>query len=129
MKSCCTNPPKGLLEKILKCIHKEQRFLVCRRIIFCSATLTGSMIAFIPTFKMLVLNVNQSGFLHFFSLTFSDFSTITTYWQSFAMILLETLPAVSLAIFLAILLIFLQSIRSLTKNIKIINQTNSLIIN
>jgi hypothetical protein len=51
---------------------------------------------------------------------FSDFSSVAAYWQSFAMILLETLPAISLALFLAIILVFLQSIKSLTKDIKII---------
>lgn len=113
-------PPKGLLENILKRIRKEERLLVLRRVIIFSITLTGSAFGFLPTFKMLLSDFSQSGFLRFFSLIFSDFSVVITYWQNFAIILLETLPAVSLALFLAVLLAFLQSIKSLTRDVKII---------
>jgi len=113
-------PPIGLYEKIIKCIHREQRNLVLRRIALFSTTLIASMFGFFPASNMLLTDLNQSGFLHFLSLTFSDFSTVTTYWQSFTMILLESLPALSLAFFLAVLLTFLQSIKSLTRDVKTI---------
>ena len=117
------NPPKGLLENIIKRIHYEERVLVLRRVVLFSTTLLASLVAFIPTFRLLVSDFSQSGFLRFFSLMFSDFSTVTTYWQSFTMVLLETLPFASLALFLAVLLTFLQSIKSLTKNVKTIIRT------
>jgi hypothetical protein len=117
-------PPFGLLEKVLKRIRKEERLLVFRRTSIFSITLIGSFIGFIPALKMLLSDVGRSGFLNFFSLTFSDFSLVTAHWQSFSMILLETLPVVSLALFLALLLVFLQSAKSLTKNIKIIKSNN-----
>jgi ABC-type multidrug transport system fused ATPase/permease subunit len=115
-----------LLERILKRIHKEERLLVLRRTIIFSIMLAGSLLAIVPTFKILLSDFSQSGFINFFSLIFSDFSSVATYWQTFVMILLETLPVVSLALFLAVLLIFLQSIKSLTKNIKIIKSHYSL---
>lgn len=118
------NPPRGLLEKTLKRIHKKERHLISRRIIIFSITLAGSLLLFIPSLKILLSDFSQSGFLNFSSLIFSDFPSVATYWQSFAMILLETLPAVSLALFLAILLTFLESIKVLTKNIKIIRSHN-----
>ena len=113
-------PPIGLFEKIIKRIHREERLLILRRVILFSITLIGSLIGFFPALNMLLSDFNQSGFLRFFSLAFSDFSTVTTYWQSFAMILLETLPAISLALFLAVLVTFLQSIKSLSKDVKTI---------
>jgi len=116
--------PTGLLEKILKRIHREERLLVFRKIIIFSATLGLSLLCFVPSLKMLLSDFSQSGFFNFFSLMFSDYSSIATYWQSFAMILLESLPAVSLAIFLAILLTLLQSIKSLIKNVKIIKTSH-----
>lgn len=122
-------PPNGLLEKILKRIHKEERLLVLRRTIIFSVLFVGSLAGFIPSLKMLLADFDQSGFLNFFSLIFSDFPTVATYWKSFAMILLESLPTVSLALFLAIMLTFLQSIKSLTKNIKIIRNSVSLVVN
>lgn len=121
-------PPKELLEKVLKRVHKEQRIFVIRKIVIFSTTLTLSLLAFIPSFNILISDFNKSGFLNFFSLAFSDFSAVAIYWKSFTMILLETLPTLSLALFLAVLLTFLQSIKSLTKNIKIISNTNNLII-
>lgn len=122
MTNRTVNLPKGLLEKILKRIHREERILFLKRTIFSSITLIGSAAAFLPTFKMLASGFEQSGFLHFFSLIFSDFSAVMSYWQSFALILLETLPFISLTLFLAVLLILLQSIKSLTKDIKIISR-------
>jgi len=121
-------PPKGLLERILKRIHKEERFLVLRKVIIFSVMLIGSLVGFVPSLKMLLSDFGSSGFVNFFSLIFSDFSVITTYWRSFAMILLETLPALSLALFLAVLLIILQSMKSLIKNLKII-KSHSLVVN
>jgi len=122
-------PPRGLLEKILKRIHREERLLVFRRIIIFSTILIGSLLGFVPSIKILLSDFNQSGFLNFSSLIFSDFSLMTKYWQSFAMILLETLPAVSLALFLAVLLIFLGSVKFLIKNIKIITNNSRLATN
>jgi hypothetical protein len=45
------------------------------------------------------------------------------------MILLETLPAASLALFLAVLLTLLQSTKSLIKNIKIMQNNSRLATN
>jgi len=121
-------PPKGLLKRILKRIHKEERLLAFRKVIIFSIMLTGSLVGFVPSLKMLLSDLGSSGFDSFFSLIVSDFSAVVTYWQSFTMILLETLPALSLALFLAVLLILLQSIKSLTKNLKIIKSYN-LVVN
>jgi len=113
-------PPAGLLQKIMKRIHREERILVLRRVIIFSTTLLASAIGLFPAFNMLASDFSQSGFFRFLSLTFSDFSVVTAYWQSFAMILLQSLPALSLALFLAIILTFLQSIKSLTKDVKLL---------
>ena len=112
-------PPNGLLEKILNRIHHEERILVLRKIIVFSVTLTGSLAGLVPAFRVLLSDFGRSGFLRFFSLIFSDFSAVAAYWQNFVLILLESLPILSLAVFLAVLIIFLQSIRALTKNVKI----------
>lgn len=111
--------PIGLFEKIMHRIHREERVLVLRRVIIFSTTLVVSLVAFFPAFGMLMTDFSQSGFLNFFSLAFSDSSTVMKYWQSFGMTLLEALPALSLALVLAILLTFLQSIKSLTKYAKL----------
>jgi hypothetical protein len=121
-------PSQGLFKKIMKRIHREERFLAIRKNIFFSITFVISTGSFIPAFKMLLSDFSESGFLSFFSLIFSDFSIISVYWKNFALILLETLPVFSIAVFLVILLVFLQSLKSLSKNIKIINR-NQLAVN
>ena len=119
MENFYIEPPIGLFEKIINRIHKEERVLVLRRVVLFSTTLLISLVAFFPAFSMLMADFSHSGFLNFFSLAFSDSSTVMKYWQSFTMTLLEAIPALSLALFLAILLTFLQSIKSLTKYAKL----------
>jgi ABC-type spermidine/putrescine transport system permease subunit I len=115
--------PEGLLDKILARIHGEKRLLgVKRRLAVFSIGAAGSAAAFIPVFKMAQLEISNSGFLQFFSLLFSDFGAVAVYWHSFTLSLLETLPAMSLAVFLAITLLFLESLKFLAKDIKSFNQ-------
>lgn len=127
MEELNIQPPKDLLEKVLKRVHKEQRFFFFKRIAIISTTLIISIIALIPSLNMVISDLNQSGFNSFISLLFSDFSTVIVYWKSFTIILLETIPALSLALFLTVLLTLLQSIKSLTKNIKTISGINHLL--
>lgn len=127
MEELNIQPPKDLLEKVLKRVHKEQRFFFFKRIAVISTTLIISIIALIPSLNMVISDLNQSGFNSFISLLFSDFSTVIVYWKSFTIILLETIPALSLALFLTVLLTLLQSIKSLTKNIKTISGINHLL--
>ena len=122
------NPPKGLLEKILKHIHRQERILVVRRIIIFSVMLLASLFELAPSFKTLLFDFNKSGFMSFLSLAFTDFSSIIAHWQSFAMILLETVPAISIVLFLAVLLIFLESLRYLVKNVRVISLNNKPLI-
>ena len=111
-------PPTGLYEKIMTRIHHKERVLVLRRVIIFSTTLIISLVSFFPVVSMLMSDLNQSGFIQFSSLIFSDTSSVMPYWRSFMMTLLETLPALSLALFLAVLVTFLQSVKSLTKDVK-----------
>ena len=112
-------PPAGLFEKIMWRIQEERRLLVLkRRIAIFSAGLVGSVAAFVPVFRMVQTEIIDSGFWQFFSLVFSDFKIVTTYWQSFAMSLLERFPAISLVLFLACLLVFAELLRFLLRDIK-----------
>lgn len=113
-------PPIGLLEKIMTRIHKEERIFIIKKLVVMSVIFIISMLGFVPSLQMLLTEASNSGFINFSSLLFSDFSTVTRYWQSFTMILLETLPATSLALFLTILFILCRSAVSLTKNVKTI---------
>lgn len=114
-------PPDGLFNKVIDRIQKERRFLIIKWQLFIfSIGAICSAIAFIPAFQMVKTGFTESGFIQFFSLLFSDFKIVVAYWQNFIFSLLETLPVMSLVILLVVVLVFLESLRFLTRDIKII---------
>jgi ABC-type spermidine/putrescine transport system permease subunit I len=126
-----TNPEPSpeLFLKVMKRIRREERILAFKKITFLSVLLVASGIALVPSVKMLVQEIESSGFIQFASLAFSDFGIVEAYWQSFALTILQTIPALSLALCLAVLLTFLQSIKGLSKNIKTVSNIKHLAIN
>jgi hypothetical protein len=129
MDTINSEPSPELFIKIMKRIRREERFLAFKKIGALSTILALSLIAFIPAIKMLAQELESSGFIQFASLLFSDFEIVKSYWQSFSLTLLETLPALSLILCLVILLTFLQSVKALSKNIKAVSNINHLLIN
>jgi hypothetical protein len=121
-------PRESLLEKIISRIHHEQRVLDVRnKILIFSLMLVFSITALVSVARLLLSDFVDSGFVQFFSLLFSDFSDISLYWRSFVLALLETLPALSLVSFFSLLLLFLQSLKSLIVNVRIIKNNKPLI--
>jgi hypothetical protein len=101
--------PHGLLEHILAHIHaKERHSAIIRSVIF-GLGLIASLAAFVPALQWVQSSLAESGFLDYFGLLFSDTGAILATGKSFALILLESLPVFSLALFLAIVLAFLES--------------------
>lgn len=111
--------PIGLLEKILNRLTRERKLSAKRRLFVFSFSLLASLIALIPAWQFVWSGFAQSGFFQFFSLLFSDAAIVLTYWQNYALSLLETFPVSRLIIFLAITFIFLESLKLLAENIKI----------
>jgi hypothetical protein len=110
-----------LFEKIICRIQKEKRMLnLKRRLAFFSVGLLGSITAFIPTFHLVQHGLAESGFIKFFSLLFSDIRTVMSYWQNFVFALLESLPIVSIAALLATIFVFLESVKFLVQDIRVI---------
>jgi hypothetical protein len=119
--SCVKPPqaPEGLFAKVMSRIQQEKQYrMLQRRIIIFSFGLVASVGAIIPVFKAVQAGFAESGFWRFFSLLFSDFEVVTTYWQSFALSLLETLPVMSLIMLSAAILVFFGLLRFLTRDIK-----------
>jgi len=114
-------PAEGLFEKITQRIRKEQRLLIIkRRLALFSIGVVGSAAAFIPVFRMVQSGFTESGFTEFFSLIFSDLGPVTAHWQNFVLALLESLPVMSIAAFLGIIFIFIESLKFLTRDIKVV---------
>ncbi len=114
-----SEPTAGLFDEILARIRREQRLRAAkRRMTIFSIGALGSIAAFVPVLRMTQSAFSASGFTGFFSLFFSDFEIITAYWQNFFFALLESFPAMSVVAFLGVILVFIQSLRFLTKDVK-----------
>lgn len=115
-------PKSGLLEEVCSNIHKKERSFYVKRIILFSVILFVCAFVFVPTLKMLVTDIKASGFLYFVYLLFSDTSIIVSYWKSFVMALAESLPAISLAFFLFLVLGIMQSVKYLVRDINYVSK-------
>lgn len=117
--SASSEPSPNLVGKVIQRIRSEQRLAASKwRVALFAVSLLASAVAFIPAFRMMQSGFTESGFMQFFSLLFTDFSIVMTYWKSFGLTLLETLPVVSLSVFFTIVLVFLESFVQLVKNTK-----------
>lgn len=110
-----------LSQRIIKRIEEENKFLAFKRkFYFCFLAMTGSIVLFAQAIKWTVSRAAESGFADFFSLIFSDFRVLASYWQSYIMSLMETLPVLDFVLMAAAILLFLLSVRFFLKNIKFI---------
>lgn len=114
------NPSPKLYLKIMKRLRQEERILAGKKIILFSIIFASSSAGLISVGKMLALQLQTSGFVYFVSLIFSDFEIVKAYWQNLLMAILEAMPTMSIALCLATLLIALQSVKFISKNIKTI---------
>lgn len=122
-------PPAGLLAGILAKVEREQQKAFVRRkrhFFFTSLTLLVSAISLVQIFQMVQAGFSESGFFNFFSLLFSDFSVVVSYWDNFIISLLETLPVIKLTLLFAVILIFLEMLKLFAKDFKFISQSKQL---
>ncbi|MDD5043163.1 MAG: hypothetical protein PHD51_00640 [Patescibacteria group bacterium] len=123
-------PPAGLFQRTLLRLEEERKLAaVKRRLALFSVGLLGSIVALVPVFKMVYAGFAESGFIKFLSLIISDTGIVAAYWQNFALSLLETLPAMSLILLLAVVLVFLELLKLSVKNLKFIFVLKQLIHN
>lgn len=113
-------PPKDLLSKILNRIKEERLLVIKRRIIFFSLGAVGSVFAFIPALSAARTEFDQSGIVQFFSLLFSNPSFISAFWEDFTLLILESLPVLSVAVILLTIFVFLGSLKFLVQDIMIV---------
>lgn len=106
-----------LFNRIMLEMRREQKKADQIRAAFFSFTFIASLLAFVPALNLLRANLTASGFMDYFSLLFSDWGVIAEYWQSFVLSLLEVLPVMSLAVFLAVIFVFLESLKHLATEI------------
>lgn len=126
-----SEPPAGLLDRIMDRIHKEERFLsIKKRLFLFSIIFLISAGAFIPAVRVFQEGFAESGFFQFVSLFFSDLELAMANWRDFGPALFESLPAMSVSAFLFTLLVLLWSLKHFTKSLNnILNQSDYSTIN
>lgn len=110
--------PKGLLEATLARLSHERRLSAQKRITFFAVVLLISTISLVPAALALFQNWANSSLSQLFSLVWSDLSIISLYWKNYLLSILESFPITSVAVFLAVLWIFLESLKGLAKELK-----------
>ncbi|KKP87448.1 MAG: hypothetical protein UR91_C0048G0002 [Candidatus Nomurabacteria bacterium GW2011_GWC2_35_8] len=107
------NLPENIWQAIVlrdKCINRIKLWAF-------SAIGVSSFIGLVPVFRIMLKDLTQSGFYEYFSLAFSSNGLIITYWKDFLLLLAESLPIMSIIMFLMLIFIFLLSLKYITKQI------------
>lgn len=110
-------PPARLMADIFAEIERSRKIQLCHRFIFNIAASVVSFIALAPAIYFLITETMQSGFYEYLMLVFSDNEIIASYWQNFGLLLLESLPVLSLTLtfitFLGFFYFFKQTLTNL----------------
>jgi hypothetical protein len=80
---------------------------------------SASFISLFPTLKQLGASFSRSGFYEYFSLAFSDGGGVAlSYWKEISLSLVESLPTLSIILFLTIVFILIISLRFMARNFR-----------
>jgi len=112
--------PQGLLESVLVKVRLEQKKSAKRELIFVGSTAAGSLIAIIPVFSYFIDGFIQSSFYQYFSLIFSEGTGALAFWKEIGMSLAESLPILSVTVFLTVLVVLIWSIARTARDVKIV---------
>jgi len=110
-------PPKELFNAVLNRIEAEKGKKARINLMFSSIGSAISFAVLFVSFGYLSQSLYQSGFYDFVSLIFSDGSLILDLYQEFGLLILESLPALEIAIVLSALLSFLGLFKNIIKNV------------
>ena len=105
-------PPKGLFDKIILAIKKEQELQHTKRLLFGFLLLLAISIISTPfSFILLINQIKSSGVNYFISSAFSNFSVFITFWKEFCLAILESIPIVAVMIFILDMALVIFSLR------------------
>lgn len=105
------DPPVGFLDGVFSRIAREKRGRARRGFAIGIACSLASAAGIVPAFRYLASEAARTGFSEYLSLFVSNSGAVVQYWQTFAAVLAETLPALAVAATLALLGVFLAGVR------------------
>ena len=106
------NPPEGLEKSILLVISRKERFYMMLQ----SGLSVLSFVAFFPLGSALVNAFSNSSLSQYLSLLFSGDGTLATYWQELTLSIVESLPILSITLFLTVGIVFIYSLNRAIRN-------------
>jgi len=114
-------PSPELFGCVMKAIYDQQILARARRkfLVFSSlaaASIAGAVLAFIALWQSFA----QSGAIQFISLIFSDTGAVLALFQDYMLSVWETLPVLDLAVFFAVMFVFLYSLKYLFTTAEIV---------
>jgi hypothetical protein len=105
-------PQAGLLQRVLGAVYAKQQQSRLWHVRIFAFTAIVSAVALIPVITALVKAFTASNFSTYLSLIFSDGTMLAAYWRDVLASLVESLPAVSLMLTLALIGTLLWSLRA-----------------
>ncbi|WP_420266682.1 hypothetical protein [Candidatus Magnetominusculus dajiuhuensis] len=112
-------PNENLKSSIINRIKKEEIKRAIYRVVLDSAISLISVSIAIIYIVNIIKDAYQSGLFDYISLLFSDGASIISFWQSYVMSVVETLPIIPIAIVVASILVFVWSVSSVLKAFEI----------
>jgi hypothetical protein len=116
MRLIDVEPCAELHQRILSLIKKRQ-VRIARTITVAMGFLSAlSLTGLVFAIQYTAAELSHSGFFQYFSLLFSDSSTVVSLWREFALSLADSLPVVGIIIVLSAAAALFASIKGLIKN-------------
>lgn len=109
-------PSKNLRKNILLTIVKEERQRAKKYLAVSFAVASASAVGLVFSIQYIAQAISQSSFYQYLSLLFSDSDIVLSYWKSFAMSLVESMPFFAVTLVLFAVVALMMSIRVLIKN-------------
>lgn len=110
-------PPESLYKTIISRIQFEKIRRAKIRLVFFGITALASITASVPALSVVHRELTSSGFYQYIPLIYSDSGLVLFQWKEFSLLLIESLPTVSIIIFMTVIFTFIVSFKSIMKNV------------
>lgn len=108
--------PADLFEKVMNRVARERIRSARRRFVVSSLAAFAVVLTAIPTWNLFQMDAAQSGFGSYLPLLFSDFQSVMTNGQDFALSLIESLPVLDVIALSLVALAFVAAAQSAMRN-------------
>lgn len=118
-KQAYNHPESRLSDDVWHVLVSKNRKSVRIKFWVYSVLSSVSFISLFPILKQLGASFSRSGFYEYFSLAFSDGGGVAfSYWKEISLSLAQSLPTLSIILFLTIVFILITSLRFMVRNIR-----------